>query len=185
MSDEKIKTMGIPFSVWGDVTEEKVKKAIEEQSKRLINDEKLAEEIKGKKDKLLQVRISPEYYESLKDSAKERNMNVSLLVREAIMQYIPATLTNKEKDLGKISHMARMIWTLANINPAIKEQYNYDISWHLPDEQILIDMFNDNAFKSIKLQAISSIIGEIMLNDSLDKEIDEAIKKLIKVYMSK
>lgn len=185
MSDKKNKPMGIPLAIWGDVTEEKVKKAIKDKAKKLINDEKLTEEINGKKDKILQVRISPEYYETLKDSAKERNMNVSLLVREAILQYIPTTLTNKEKDLGKISHMARMIWSISNINPSIREKYNYDISFELPDEEILIHMFNDNAFKSIKLQAISNIIGEIILNDKLDEEIDEAIKKLIKAYMSK
>lgn len=185
MSDEKNKTMGIPFSIWGDVTEEKVKKAIEDKAKKLINEEKLTEEIKGKKDKLLQVRISPEYYEVLKDSAKERDMNVSLLVREAIQQYIPSTLTNSEKKSGKVSHMARMIWAITNINPAIKEIYNYDISFELPDEDVLINMFDDNAFKSMKMQAINNIIGEIMLNDKIDEEIEMLIRELIKVYMSR
>lgn len=171
-----------PFAIWGDITEEKVKKAVE---KRTVT----AKEEEEKKDKLLQVRVSADYYEKLKNTAKEREINVSLLVRDAVMQYIPTTLTQEEKETvikdAKNRVMAGMIWTLTNTIPAIRENYNYEMSFVLPDEETLISMYDDNAFKSVKIQALNQIISEITLNKKIDSETDELIKKLITAYMSK
>lgn len=187
MSDKNNKISGTGFAVWGDVTEEKVKKAIKDEAEIMIKAEKLEE---LKKDKLLQVRISNEYYEFLKVVAQEKNMNVSLLVREAINEYKPKkVLTEEEKEAikqdNKCSVMARTIWTIANIEPSIRENYNYDIAWNLPDKNTLINMFDDNAFKSVKIQAINEIISEINLGKNIDFDTEKSIKKLIDAYINR
>lgn len=181
---------GLGFSVWGDATEEKVKKAIKDKAKNLIDENQLNEVINGKKDKLLQVRISPEYYEYLKKLSKEKNISVSLLVREAILEYNPKkVLTEEEKEEiiqnKKSSVMARTIWTLKNIDSAMRENYNYEIGFILPDNNTLINMYDDNAFKSVKIQALEEIISGINLGNKIDPDTEKAIKRLIDAYINR
>lgn len=188
------KEIRLPFSVWGDVTQEKVTKAIKDKIDTEITKMEMAkivsqEDEENKKDTLLRVRVSSDYYQQLKNAALERGVNISSLVRNAVEQYIPATLTIEEKATavkeGKKHSIVGMIWALVNSNNRIKENYNYEPSFILPEEETLIKMYDDNTFKEMKIQALNNIIAEISLNNTLDKEIEESIKALIKAYMSK
>lgn len=189
MKDNKI---GVPFSVWGEVTEEKVQKAILDKADAEITKNKVLEMVskedeENKKDTLLRARVSADYYKQLKKAAKERGINMSSLVRNAIEQYIPATLTDEEKERAvkenKKHSVVGMIWALVNSTNRIRENYNYEPAWTIPEEETLLKMYKDNTFKEMKIQTLNSIIAEICLTDNLDKDIEESIKALIKAYM--
>lgn len=188
------KKKSIPFAVWGEVTGEKIKKAIENKEKAEIQKQEikkmlLKEDESNNKDKLLQVRVSNEYHQQLRKAALENGINISELVRQAVEQYIPLTITKeeKEKKIKKMKNhcMAQTIFAITNTTNGIKEKYNYEPSFILPEEEILIKMFDDEIFNNLKLQALNYIIYEIDLGNKLDKRVEETVKSLIKIYMSK
>lgn len=180
MSDKKTK----PFAIWGDITEEKIKEAFNKRNSKIVKEPETE-----RKDKLLQIRVSDDYYQQLKSSAEERGINVSSLVRNAILEYVPNTLTKNEKETlkkqTKLYVIARMLWGLANITPALKENYDYEVSWNLPEEETLLKMFDDDVFKSIKLQVLNLILSEFKLEQNTDEDIEKIMLELFKCYINK
>lgn len=144
-----------------------------------------------KKDEILKVRMKGSEIDELKAKAKIYGMkNVSSLVREALLEYSPKkVLTEEEREAiaqeSKCHVMARTIWTLKNTDSAMREKYNYEIDFILPDSNTLINMYDDNAFKGVKIQAIEEIISEINLGKKLDSDTEKSIKRLIDAYINK
>ncbi|AIY79513.1 ribbon-helix-helix, copG family protein [Clostridium botulinum 202F] len=141
------------------------------------------------KDKILQIRISEDYHSKLKKLAIERGIDISTLIRSAV-EYIPGTSTEEEIEKGlnyvKICDSSAMLFALKNISDVIKNQYNYEFNNNLPEDKVLLDMYNEDIFRGIKQIALSSVIHNLECdNNKLDKETEELIKKLIKDYMSK
>lgn len=144
-----------------------------------------------KKEEILKVRMKGSEMDELKAKAKIYGLkNVSSLVREALAEYSPKkALTEEEKvaimQESKCHVMARTIWTLKNADSAMRENYNYEIGFILPDNNTLINMYDDNAFKSVKIQALEEIISGINLGNKIDPDTEKAIKRLIDAYINR
>lgn len=141
------------------------------------------------KDKILQIRVSEDYHEKLKRLAIEKGVSVSLLIRNAV-EYIPGTATEEEIKKGldyiKVCDSSSMLFGLKNVSDVIREQYNYEFNWQLPEEKELLDMYDKDVFNGIKKIALKSIINnfECDKNYKLDKETEIILKELIAKYIS-
>lgn len=144
-----------------------------------------------KKEEILKVRMKGSEMDELKAKAKIYGLkNVSSLVREALAEYSPKKVLTEEEKVAimqeaKCHVMARTIWTLKNADSKMRENYNYELGFILPDNNTLINMYDDNAFKSVKIQAIEEIISEINLGNKIDTDIAKAIKRLIDAYINR
>lgn len=142
------------------------------------------------KDKILQIRVSDEYHEKLKKLAIERDISVSLLIRNAI-EYIPGTETQEEikkgLDYAKVCDSSAMLFALKNISDAIRDTYNYEFDYKLPENKELLDMNETDIFRGIKQIVLKSIINDFAYtpNYKIDKETETILKELIVKYVER
>lgn len=141
------------------------------------------------KDKILQIRISEDYHEKLKRLAIERGIDVSTLVRSAV-EYIPGTSTEEEIKKGlnyvKTCDSSSMLLALKNISDVIREQYNYEFDYKLPEDKILLDMYNEDIFRGIKQITLNSVLHNLEYdNYKLDKETEKILKEIFVKYIGK
>lgn len=137
-----------------------------------------------KKDKLLQIRVSENFYEQLKKNAEVGGVKVSELVRDAI-ESIPTPINEDMIKKGKIHTIAGVIWSIVNSTSRLRENYDYEPSFNIPEEETVLKMYDDDTFNEIKISVLNYIVSEINIKNKIDSKTDAAIKNLIKNYVSK
>lgn len=135
-----------------------------------------------KKNKLLQVRMSEAEIEELKKTAEFWGMdNVSDVIRYSINLFINATKKQPHSsDYVKTCDANSMLWASKMLCNSFDIQEYFSEEGEKEDlNTILLDLYNNGEFNSLKKCVLDSIVHDLNFNNELDPTVKEALNNLL------
>lgn len=135
-----------------------------------------------KKNKLLQVRMSEAEIEELKKTAEFWGMdNVSDVIRHSINLFINATKKQPHSsDYVKTCDASSMLWVSKMLCNSFDIQEYFSEEGEKEDlNTILLDLYNNGEFNSLKKCVLDSITHDLNFNNELDPTVKEALNNLL------
>lgn len=135
-----------------------------------------------KKNKLLQVRMSEAEIEELKKTAEFWGMdNVSDVIRYSINLFINATKKQPHSsDYVKTCDANSMLWASKMLCNSFDIQEYFSEEGEKEDlNTILLDLYNNGEFNSLKKCVLDSIVHDLNFNNELNPTVKEALNNLL------
>lgn len=148
------------------------------------------------KDKILQIRMSEEEIQDLKNFTEKIGIkNVSDTVRESLkaFQIVKERSPEMNKNMIKINSSNSILWQSRFLcNGFDIQEYFQSDKKEVPEEyegtcfdEMLLRMYDDGYFDALKKCVLESIYNDLMMSNNIDEEISNLMKNISVEFLKK